>query len=142
MKTQSSKTRKGTVLVAVLVCMGLATSVLLGAVHTSLQMRRAMRQELQMEQTKWLMDMGIRKAIYSLSKKADYDGENLVITPALGKYTDSAVEITVDRDNSTADRIVLTITARVKGPGQNQTSTTQRSTQIVVNPADNTTKNP
>ena len=141
MKQRSANKRRGTILIAVLVCMGFATTILLGAVHTSLRLRRDVRQDLQMEQTKWLMDLGVRKAISDLRNQPDYDGETLTIAPPLAKYTDASVEITVDHENQPEDRVRLKVTARLNGAGPKQTSLTQRSIEIIADPS-NRTKNP
>ena len=50
MKRSTSQSRRGTVIIPVLVCMGFTTSVLLGCVHMSLNMRRGLRQDKQMDQ--------------------------------------------------------------------------------------------
>lgn len=132
MSRQSTTTRRGTVLIAVLVCMGFATSVLLGVVQTSLRMRREVRQDLQMEQTKWLMDLGVRKAISGLRERPGYDGEILAVPLGLPKYVDASINIKVVREDQPDDRVRLKVTAQLTGSGRTQTSTTQRSTEIVV----------
>ena len=141
MKT-SSTPRRGTVLIAVLVCMGFATSILLGAVQTSLRLRREVRQELQLEQTKWLMDLGIRKAIIALQGQPAYDGETLAITPPLAKYANASIEITVNRKDQPDNRVRLWVTAQLTGSGGDGTSSTQRSTEIVVSLSETSSENP
>ena len=133
MKKRSTIKRRGTVLIAVLVCMGFATTILLGAVQTSLRMRREVRQELQMEQTKWLMDLGVRNAIVKLQDQPEYAGESLSFAPPLGKFADASIEISVDRNDQPDDRVRLRVTAQLNSAGGNQTSQTRRSTELLVN---------
>lgn len=129
---KSSSRRRGTVLIAVLVCLGFATSVLLGTVQTTLQLRREIRKELQIEQTKWLMDLGVRKAIANAGQQPGYDGETITVSPAPGRYADASVEISVVRENQTDGEVRLKITAQLSASGHFKSSTTRRSTEIVV----------
>ena len=55
-----SPTRKGSVLIVVLVCLSFAATVLFGALRTSLQQRRQLRNEHDLVQTEWLLDAGVQ----------------------------------------------------------------------------------
>ena len=129
-------------MIAVLVGMGFATSILLGVVHTSLRMRRELRQDLQMEQTKWLMDLGVRKAIAGMQERPEYAGETLTVPTGIPKYVDATISITVLRDDQPDDRVGLKVTARLAGSGGIRASTTQRSTEIVITRPDKATNFP
>jgi type II secretory pathway component PulK len=142
MSRQSATNRRGTVLIAVLVCMGFATSILLGVVQTSLRLRREVRRDLQMEQTKWLMDLGVVKAISGMQSQPGYDGETLAISTALAKYGDASIDIKVIREDQPTDRVRLRVTARLSGSGGTPSSTTQRSTEVIVSLPDKPTKIP
>jgi len=131
MKRHSSSKRRGAVLVAVLVCMGFATIVLLGAVQTSLHQRRQVRQELQMEQTRWLLDAGLSTAIARLQANPGYDGETLTVTPALNKYSQGTIEISLIRDDVPDQRVGLRVTARL-GNADGSLPIMKRSKEIVV----------
>jgi type II secretory pathway component PulK len=138
MKRHSGSTRRGTVLVAVLVCMGFATIVLLGAVQNSLHQRRQLRLELQMEQTRWLLDAGLSTGLARLQAKPDYDGETLTVTPALDNYDNASVEIAVIRDVETKKPVRLRATAQL-GTSNENIPKMKRSQEIVV---DNSQTNP
>ncbi len=60
---RASRQRNGTIVIAVLVCLAIATTILFGAIEVSLRQRRQVRSETQMEQTYWLLDAGIGAAI-------------------------------------------------------------------------------
>ena len=127
----SSSSRRGTVLVAVLVGMGFATIVLLGAVQTSLHQSRQVKRELQMEQTRWLLDAGLSTAIARLQAKPDYDGETVKITPALDKYSLGTIEMAVIRNDVPDQQIGLRVTATL-GNADGSLPIMKRSKQIFV----------
>lgn len=123
--------RQGTILIIVLVCLGLATMIVLGAVKTSIRQRRQMRLELQMVQTKWMLDAGIRKAVVHWQTHPVEDGESLTLIPGLEKYPNATVMITVIQTNPTPGEIHLNVTARI-GDSDDGVETTQRSKEIVI----------
>ena len=131
MSCRQKTRRRGTVLIAVLVCMGFATVVLLGAVQTSLHQRRHMRQEMQMEQTRWLLDAGLSMGVARLIEKPEYVGETLALTPEFGKYTNAEVEITVIRDDESDSQFRLLVTAQL-GSMDESDPVMKRSKEIVV----------
>jgi type II secretory pathway component PulK len=57
------KKRRGIALIAVLACSAVAVSLVLLSVEVSLRQRRQLRNELQLEQTRWVLDAAIRKSI-------------------------------------------------------------------------------
>ncbi len=123
--------RRGTVLVAVLVCMGFATVVLLGVVQNSLAQRRQVRRNLQMEQTQWLLDAGLNMGIARIREKPDYDGETLALRPVLEKYSNGSIEITVIRNEAAEQEIRLRVTAQL-GNANESYPDIKRSREIVV----------
>ncbi len=141
MKRQRFINRRGTILIAVLVCMGIATTILLGAVQSSLRQRRQMRQELQMEQTKWLLDASVGRAISRLQKQPGYDGETLLVAPALEKYSTATLEIAVVREDQPDNRIRAQVKARLGGLSE-RTPSMQRSREFVVNTSTIKSQNP
>ena len=86
MKNRHRAEKRGTVLLVVLVCMVVATSIVLGAVQSSLRHRRQLHQEIQLEQTRWLLDAGISRAISQLDRDPEYDGETIKDISIAGKY--------------------------------------------------------
>lgn len=114
--------RSAAILVCVLVCMGIVSTITLLAVRTSLQVRRQMRQEVQLEQARWLLDAGLARGLQQLRQRADYQGETWDVAPALTSYGQATVQIAIEAD----------------GPGQASSDTTRRRLQVTatINAAD------
>jgi len=72
--------RHASVLVAVLVCLAIATTLVTSSVHTALTTRRAMLTQHQLRQTELLLAAGIRRARQQLQTAADYPGETWKLT--------------------------------------------------------------
>lgn len=131
MNQHQNVTRRGTILILVLVCMGVATSIVLATVQSSVRQRRQMRQELKMEQTQWLLEAGIRRGISRWDDEVAYEGETWAVTPALAKYPNATVKIEVIRDISTGESVQLLVTARC-GSSDDETQTIQRSRKLIM----------
>ncbi len=125
--------RRGAILVAVLVCLGIATTIVLGAVQSSIRQHRQVRQELQLEQTRWLLDAGIERAIAGFQAQPEsYAGESLTITPGLKKFDRATIEISVMENDAITERARLRVTARLAGAAATA-PVMQRSQEIVLN---------
>ena len=131
-KQKSSGTRKGTVIIAVLVCMTVAVSILLGAMHSSLTLRRQSRLELQMEQTRQLLDAGVRRALKRLKEKPAYVGETVPLSSVLASYPEAEVKIEVVRGESSPGKVEIRVAAQLHRTGE-LTPTTKRSKKLIVN---------
>ena len=132
MRSRNLKKRRGTILIAVLVCLGIATTIVLGAVQSSMRQHRQVRRELQVEQTRWLLDAGIERAVTGvLAQKESYPGETLTIAPALKKYAEATIEISLLQFDARSEKASLRVTARLSGTGS-LAPTTQRSREFVI----------
>ena len=131
MSDTSRKRNTGVVLVCVLVCMGIASAIVLTSVRMSLRTRRQMRAEIQLEQTRWLLEAGLVRAVKRLREQPDYAGEMWDASEALTQYDRARVSIDVQRDAASAGTARLILRARVgrQAPGQRST---QRSRTVVV----------
>ena len=129
LERKNTGSRSATVLVAVLVCLGVATTILLAAVQVSLGHRRQIRQELQMEQTKWLVDAGVRKALAEVEADEDYSGDIFSVVPLL-KYDNAKLEIqvTLDEDESSA---LIKVSALVNR-GKDEMTETNQTTELTI----------
>ena len=125
--------RQGVVLIAVLVAMGVAMTILLGSVAASLKMRRDLRQHIQVEQTRWLLDLGVRHAISSVTGSPDYAGEDLDVSLAIDKYSGASVEISILE--KTASEVRIGVTAVLERRGLAKSSATRRSEVVTVDVA-------
>ena len=67
--------RRGTLVVCVVVCLLVATSLAAATTHAALRWRRSLRMEHQMRQTELLLDAGILRASRQLRRSIDYRGE-------------------------------------------------------------------
>lgn len=102
---------KGSLLVCVLVCMGIALSISLTAVHASLRERRQATAEWQMEQTRWAADAGLSHALADLAANREYRGEEIVLELGGTPTLDAKVNVVVHRDKQSEEPISISATA-------------------------------
>jgi hypothetical protein len=121
----------GSILICVLVCLGIATSIMMVSVRSSLRVRRQMRNETQLEQTRWLLEAGVRRGVNRLREDPGYRGETWQVVPALTAYRDATVEIKVTRDGASDERARMRVSARIGGQ-TTHTESTQRSATLLV----------
>ena len=122
---------RGSILICVLVCLGIAASIMLVSVRSSLRVRRQMRNETQLEQTRWLLEAGVKRGASRLREDPAYRGETWQVVPALTAYRDATVEIKVTRDAVSDEQASLSVSARIGGQ-TTHTESTQRSTTLLV----------
>jgi len=124
--------RSGVVLIAVLVCMGVVMTILLGAVQTSLHCRRQMRNEAQLEQTRWLMDAGLRQAIANLEQQPDYAGQRIQLSSKVDKYASAVVDIKVKPIEDSPGKVSVNVTAEL-GDIEDEVLKTKRTRELILN---------
>ncbi|WP_153557231.1 hypothetical protein [Roseimaritima sediminicola] len=104
--TTTLKRRRGILLISVLLALAIVTTLVFLAVRTGLQTRRQMRREVQMEQTRWLLDAGIARGLRELRQSPEYRGETWQVAPVPPPYRFASVTIEVrpaaDDDNPPA----------------------------------------
>src|SRR5690606_1932738 len=108
-----SRQQHGVVLICALVCLSVATALVVTTVQQSLGVRRQGRMQWQLRQTEYLLDAGIRRAVARLSADEDYAGETWQPAAALPGFASVAVEIDVlpsDEESSTRQ---VTVVARL-----------------------------
>lgn len=127
--------RSGVILIAVLVCLGVATTILFTLIQSSVGVRRQVRQDLQMEQTKWLVDAGIRHAVVRLGGKEEFRGETMRLDDSLGDYQRAGIKITISNSELGDGVIRIAVTADLAGQGEFPFET-KRSNEIVVSRSD------
>ena len=121
--------RSGTVAIVVLVCLVVTSSIMLGAVASSLRQRRQLQQEIQLEQTRLLLDAGIAKAICEFAKDAGYTGETLVEIDEIGNYKNVFLEI----KKLESERVQFQVTAKLaQSKEAGRTQLIQRSKTITL----------
>lgn len=92
---QRRPTRQASVLVAVLVCLAIASTLVTSSVHTALNARRAMRTQHQLRQTELLLAAGIQRAAKKMQLSDDYTGETWELSSQVIFNAESA-QVTID----------------------------------------------
>lgn len=94
--------RRGAVLICVLACILVSTTLAATTIHATLRSRREHKTLLQLRQTEYLLEAGVKRAISSFRKSREYTGETWHIpTSVLGKP--AAVTISVQPDEASYD---------------------------------------
>lgn len=105
--------RHGVVLICSLVCLSVATALVVSMVQQSLIARRQGRMQWQMRQTEYLLDAGIRRAIVHLNAGGDYAGETWHPTAALPGFQSVVVEITATPRDGEPSQQEVTVLAKL-----------------------------
>ena len=74
-RVHGNSPRSAALLICVLVCLLVASSIVMATTHTALRERRNVRIEHQMLQTQLLLDAGILRAAAQLRSSPRYEGE-------------------------------------------------------------------
>ncbi|WP_144058784.1 hypothetical protein [Rhodopirellula sp. SWK7] len=128
----AAQKRSGTILIAVLVCLAIASTITGAAIQSSLRARHQMKVHWQLEQTRTLLDAGIRRTLSLAAEDSNYEGESWVVDDALESFSEARVEIkplptdNLDETDVARFEVIATIRNRDLQPVQ-----TKRS-QIVV----------
>ena len=125
---EPKRKRNGTVLFIVIVCLVAASTILLGAVGLSIRHRGQLRTELQLEQTYWLLDAGIGKAIEQSKQHPDFEDLEISTAETLDGYAGSISIVVVEREQETTRIRVTAKLERADSTG----ITTQRSRLILL----------
>ncbi len=104
-----TENRAGSVLVCVLVCLGIASIVSLGALKTSLTHRRELRRHWQMEQTQWVLEAGWRRALRARLADDQYAGEVWELAGVLDGGLDASVQISIEPEAESPDYVELRV---------------------------------
>lgn len=126
--------RGGWTMVAVLVCLGVAMAITAAGMRTSLRARRQLNNQWQLEQTRLLLDVGIRRVQRLASEQPDYAGESWSLDGAFESFPEARVEIEALSAEAAGDdatrrfEVVSIIRNRDKIPVQ-----TKRSRIVSVN---------
>ncbi len=112
--------RSGAVLVCVLACMLIATSMAASAVHLTMRGARASKQNLRSRQTQWLLQAGVQRA-YSGLQRGDYSGEEWLVPANQLPESSGRVVIDVVPVESASDQSTWQVTVTAEyGPSASQ----------------------
>ncbi|MEM7558517.1 MAG: hypothetical protein AAF394_05295 [Planctomycetota bacterium] len=118
--------RNGVVLICVLACIVVVTSLIATSLMAASRARREARSYQQMSQVKWMLDLGVRRAKQGILSEESYSGETILwedpawpehqlrIEIKLAEQTDSESEEIVQVQASMA-RILSTTDSEPKG---------------------------
>lgn len=112
--SKHSPNRNGSVLIVVLVCLGFAATVMMGALRTSLQQRRQLCNEHDSVQADWLLDAGVRLAIEELGDDESYSGQKVTLKQGLRSGQIGVVEIQVTNQSDKNDLVVVQVDAKLE----------------------------
>ncbi|TWT95032.1 hypothetical protein [Neorhodopirellula pilleata] len=107
---------RGMVLICVLVAMGVAITLTGLMIRSSLRARHQMRNEWQLEQTRWLLDRGIRSVLME-SPESD---RTIDLTEALPRYASGTLTIrrgsesSSESDSSSDGSVTYRVTAVIE----------------------------
>jgi hypothetical protein len=107
--------RRGTLVVCVVVCLLVATSLAAATTHAALRWRRSLRMEHQMRQTEFLLDAGILRAASQLRRFSDYRGETWRPRSSTVGFESPVVEIRV-KASEDPQALHVDVVARMGNP--------------------------
>jgi hypothetical protein len=104
---RSEKQRGGSIVVCVLVCLLVASTMVTVTTTWALRSRREVRLGHQMRQTELLLDAGVLRAARRLQDSSDYQGESWRPAAAITRFDNALVEIrvTADEQDSASRRV-------------------------------------
>jgi hypothetical protein len=106
-----STRRQGTLVVCVLVCLLVASTIATAMTQSALRARREIRLGHQMRQTELLLDAGILRAARKIQVSEHYEGEAWRPTTAISRFEGALVEISVQADEQQAGWLRVNVTA-------------------------------
>ena len=120
----SASRRTGSVLVAALICLLVASTIVGSMLRANQLTATHLRNQLREVQTRWLAEAAIERAISLVEADEAYSGEIWTVTgDELGHHFDGQVEITLLRDS--AGRIEVNVVARCPANGPNFSGSTK-----------------
>jgi len=89
---------------------------MMGALRTSLQQRRQLRNEHDSVQTEWLLDAGVRLAMQELDKDKTYPGQKVIFKQGLRTGQVGFVEVRVIGQSDAKDSLTVQVDAKLERP--------------------------
>jgi len=114
--------RHAVVLVCVLACLAVASTITLASLSAAMRHRRQLRSHWQLEQTVWLLDAGYRRAIEKRQQDPSYSGESWQLDEVFDRPVEAQVLIAWAHGGSDQvsskqqDSSTLRVVATVQGP--------------------------
>ncbi|WP_417387937.1 hypothetical protein [Gimesia sp.] len=128
--SQTKNTRRGAVLVIVMICLLLISLVMASLLKSTLMQRRQMLKEQLQVQADWLVESALERAAQQRLTNPEYQGEVWQIDPEeLGTRYAASAEIILKPEGDANRK--LSIQARVQYP-EGQTLTITRTKKIIL----------
>ena len=124
--------RRGTVLVAALVCLLVVMSILTGILQNSLRARRQLRAERDARQADLLLEAGLSRAQFQLARNAEYRGEVWDL-PADQIVDRGEAAVTIQANPAEEPAVGWKLQIRAEYPRGNESSI-RRSATILIPP--------
>jgi len=109
--------RQAFILVCALACLSVSTAIVICSTREALLFRSQGRKDRQLQQTQWLLDAGIRKAVGKLNTDASYRGESWRPTSAIKNYSHVLVDIEIAAVEGDELRRSVRVTAQLGNVG-------------------------
>lgn len=128
--------RCGAVLICVLACMLIATSIAATSLYSSLRMRREAKSSFREQQTEWLLKAGVERARANIEKDPNYLGEQWdvpesILKIAAGRVTIATVEEPPFSSDQTQENLRwLKVTAQLISSNEPDTALFQSSYRL------------
>ncbi len=107
LRSQPPAARRGTLVVCVLVCLLVASSMVVATTQSALRARRECRTQQQLRQTELLLDAGIRRSIAQLNARDDYEGEEWTPPSISGLAPVVRIQVNREPDRPTVQVVAL-----------------------------------
>ena len=126
--------RQGSLAIAVLVCVFVVSTITISCLSISSRYRRQLQNELREEQTQWILDCGVRRAISRVSSDTGYQGETLEMKTNLPVYDRGQLQIrTATEEGDQVELLIVAILFSNKNARTNSRLTKfKRSTSLLV----------
>ncbi|QEG20514.1 hypothetical protein [Mariniblastus fucicola] len=125
--------RSGSVLVAVLVCLGVIGALIFASMQLTLRQRKQLDREMQMEQTFWLAEAGMDHALNLIENSdGDLDSEQILLSPTLSDRKTAEVKIEFSQKSDVVD---VEVTAWIGLDDRPETQTRQNLKTEVKKPS-------
>ena len=124
--------RSGTLVICVLVCLLVASSMVVSTTRSALQARRECRVQQQLRQTELLLEAGVRRAAAQLNDNREYEGEEWEASPISGLAPVVRIKVTSNADSSNEIEVIATLGVRDDGGRYRESTKTQRSHRFRV----------
>lgn len=103
--------RKGVVLICVLACIVVVTSLIATSLMAASRARREARSFQRMSQVKWMLDLGVRQAKQSILSEESYSGETILWEDPAWPHYELRIEIKLAKKTASESEETIQVQA-------------------------------